>query len=366
MPDSDIPSRDSSSASPPPRNGPSWLLPSHEDHPIYPSVLESDDSERVLGRILTSLEADEISVGLPSRSSADPLPTQARTLNVRFRHSGWKERRDRVLRALQAREVAPATIERFQECGARAWVLRDRDNPGRVRLATNRCRCRWCTPCSVEQQRMLCANIRTACTGRELRFLTLTLKASARSLGESLARLRSGFRKLRQRVAFRGKIKGGVYFVEIKLGRNSGQWHPHLHVLFEGDYLPQQQLRDEWLSITGDSYIVHVCRIHDSGKAAGYVAKYASKAVPAEVVRDHGRLCEAMDALDGTRTFHAFGTWTGLKLSKPSVDGTVWVPLMPLAACIMRANAGDPQCRETLSRLRRSGTDDPLDALFDP
>uniref|UniRef100_UPI003B022B5E hypothetical protein n=1 Tax=Actinobacillus pleuropneumoniae TaxID=715 RepID=UPI003B022B5E len=54
----------------------------------------------------------------------------------------------------------------------------------------------------------------------------------------------------------------GVYSIEIKRGKNSGLWHPHVHFVILCDQLNEidvKKLSDEWMGITGDSFIVD-CR----------------------------------------------------------------------------------------------------------
>lgn len=58
------------------------------------------------------------------------------------------------------------------------------------------------------------------------------------------------------------KALGGVYSIEIKRGKNSKLWHPHVHFVILCDNknsINVQKLSAEWHEITGDSFIVD-CR----------------------------------------------------------------------------------------------------------
>lgn len=58
------------------------------------------------------------------------------------------------------------------------------------------------------------------------------------------------------------KALGGVYSIEIKRGKNSKLWHPHVHFVILCDHenpIDVQKLSAEWHEITGDSFIVD-CR----------------------------------------------------------------------------------------------------------
>ncbi len=57
---------------------------------------------------------------------------------------------------------------------------------------------------------------------------------------------------------------GSVASVEVKRGKNSGAWHPHVHAVWlcEGRVPDQDELRCEWWKITGDSDQVDVRPFH--------------------------------------------------------------------------------------------------------
>jgi len=200
-----------------------------------------------------------------------------------------------------------------------------------------------------------------------MRFMTLTLKSSDQPLSEVLARLIKSFARLRRRKEIAERIRGGVWFLEITRNVETGRWHPHLHVLFQGDFLPQQILRRNWLDITKDSFIVDIRALRDSKQAAEYVCKYASKGCDSSVWRDEDALTEAMDALSARRTFSAFGTWKNLELSKPPTSDDNWEPVAPLWKVILDAQDGDDIARMILSHLK-GGRDEPLDTdhVHDP
>jgi hypothetical protein len=55
------------------------------------------------------------------------------------------------------------------------------------------------------------------------------------------------------------RVSAGLANVEIERGQNSGEWHPHLHVLvLHTGVLDKAKLSDEWADITGDSYQIEV------------------------------------------------------------------------------------------------------------
>lgn len=85
-----------------------------------------------------------------------------------------------------------------------------------------------------------------------------------------LAWLNRGKRGKAQPFTFAAMFSGGAYSIEIKRGKGSGGWHPHLHalVLVDGP-LDEQRVRNEWEEVTGDSFQCRLVPCHsmaDSGK----------------------------------------------------------------------------------------------------
>lgn len=289
-------------------------------------------------------------------------PSERHGLCESFRHSGWKDRRAKTLSALRACDASEATLERFRTCGCRAWVMMAQDGTKACyRLSLNRCRNRWCLPCAQEKRRTIQSNVARACEGRDLRFMTLTLKSSSNPLGQQLAKLRSSFRKLRQRRGFAPLITGGVYFIELTRNGKTGEWHPHLHILFEGGFIEHALLKSAWYDITGDSFVVDIRKLPNSGVAAGYISKYAGKPMSGKIINIPEAFEEAIEALQGARTFHVFGTWTELGLSKSEGDALAWVPYLPLADVIIRARSGDEDAKAILKRVQGGSSYEPMD-----
>lgn len=197
--------------------------------------------------------------------------------------------------------------------------------------------------------------------GHTLRLLTLTLAAQPVPLVDQVQRLYDAFRVFRRRPLVRNRMTGGVYFLEITYNERTDRWHPHLHVVFEGGYLPHEVAKTTWFDVTGDSYIVDIRSLNGASGAATYVAKYATKAVAASVWTIPHLLDEAMRALTGRRCFQVFGDWRHLHLSKPFDDKTIWEPVCTLADLIRRARWGDREARRILCELANRTDLDPLD-----
>jgi plasmid rolling circle replication initiator protein Rep len=85
-------------------------------------------------------------------------------------------------------------------------------------------------------------------------------------------------RKQRKRGSCLDGVMAAVWSYEVKRGKGSGWWHPHLHMVAMSEHpIDPVRLRDEWHAITGDSFIVDVRPIDESDPASGFleVFKYA-------------------------------------------------------------------------------------------
>ena len=132
-----------------------------------------------------------------------------------------------------------------------------------------------------------CSNARSASTTEDLtalmvehhadRMMILTVRSCDLPLDLQVQQLLHCFKKLRARAQWKRFVDGGVYVIEITLNEKTGQWHPHLHILYKGNYYPQKQLSAMWFDITDGSNIVWVSQVRDHAGAARELAKYIGK-----------------------------------------------------------------------------------------
>ena len=114
-------------------------------------------------------------------------------------------------------------------------------------------------------------------------------------------------------------VEGAVWSYEIKRGANSGDWHPHLHMIALAEHQPQKDwLSDTWRNITGDSFIVDVRPINEDDHIGGFmeVFKYAVKfsdQPPADTVH-------AWQTLGGKRLLGSSGCFRGVSVPDELLD----------------------------------------------
>ncbi|MDP2366520.1 MAG: hypothetical protein Q8M94_22425, partial [Ignavibacteria bacterium] len=167
-----------------------------------------------------------------------------------------------------------------------------------------RCGDRTCPDCRYKDYyRLLRAYLPLVQQKNNLRFLTFTLMRYPDPLSrERILFLRKCWIKLTHLKKYQKSIKGGLYSIEAK---NKGKgWNIHIHILVEGFYLNQKELSEDWLHLTGDSYIVFIEKCWSSGGALKYLLKYLSKSP--EVF---GYYEEYNLAFAGLRLVSSFGTW---------------------------------------------------------
>lgn len=107
------------------------------------------------------------------------------------------------------------------------------------------------------------------------RHIVLTVRNSP-DLHDRLDHLVQSFRNLRHRKLWKSSQIGGFYVIEIKEGVSG--WHPHLHIVSYGYFLPWQKLVGAWSNITKDSSHAVIVSIRDGSDIGYYISKYITKA----------------------------------------------------------------------------------------
>ena len=114
-------------------------------------------------------------------------------------------------------------------------------------------------------------------------------------------------------------VHGAVWSYEVKRGRDSGLWHPHLHMVAMAEDQPScVDLAAEWQAITGDSFIVDVRPISQEDPASGFleVFKYALKFSDMELVDTF----HAFQVLKGRRLVGSAGLFRGIEIPENLAD----------------------------------------------
>lgn len=272
-----------------------------------------------------------------------------------FRHSHWQERRAKIRQVMQRTAASSFALDRWDNCGSDAFVEWS-ESEKKHRVRANYCHSRHCEPCMRAKANKMAANLKARLRERpqgKYRFVTLSLKHTDAPLVDQIRRLYLGFRKLRQAKLWKRSQRGGVFILEVK--RGAAGWHPHLHVIAEGDWLPQRALSEAWLKVTGDSFIVDVRLLKTGDDAAHYVCKYITKGTSVDVWSNPELGAEWISATRGVRTAATFGTWRGFKLLQLAQSADDWAPVDRLDTLIARARAGEEHAALLIASLRPPG-----------
>lgn len=287
---------------------------------------------------------------IPYRHTVEPLTAEEKT----FRHKNWLAKRERVIVELQRSGASDHKCVDFEECGNQ-MSIRYSPSERRYSIHANCCHCRHCEPCMRSRGQLIAKNLHAALCSRyksDFRFITLTLKHSNLALRAQIKRLYTCFKKLRAGKLWKRTQKGGAAMLEVKYDAGKRAWHPHLHIVSEGDFVNQWQLSAEWLRVTGDSPIVDVRLLKSDRDAAYYVAKYITKGTSDSVWLDSESAQEWIAAIKGVRICYTFGIWKGEKLTKKPPDPKDWKDLGRLDAIITRAKAGEHAAQGILREIR--------------
>lgn len=300
----------------------------------------------------TDLDPPDLNLhpSFPAEPAFRPSPLDQ---DVHFRHSGWLRDRHRVYRALNVVFPSSTRTERFAACGSNAWVIRNEDQPDLYAIASDHCHDRFCRPCSAFRSRVIAGNVSAYLRRRPFRFLTLTIKTTNLTLKEGVDKLYRSFGALRRTKLWASKVTGGCAVCEVKPKAGGVGWHPHLHAVIEGRYLPLKAVRKHWLRITKDSFIVDIQFGRDAEKAAQYISKYITKPFDDGTIRQPHRLEDAIRALHGRRLVITFGRWRGQRLTEYNPTST-WTRVGPLALLRSQAKNGLDTAVELYDYLLRT------------
>jgi hypothetical protein len=279
--------------------------------------------------------------------AVQPLSEAERT----FRHNGWHTTRERVRAALRRNLVPASRLERFDNCGAGCMVQR-KAGTEQLRLSACYCHDRFCLPCASTRSRLIARNLSDFIGDSQCRHIVLTLKHSHTPLGDQFDRLVQSFAKLRRSFLWGSTVKGGGYFFECKRSACGQFFHPHLHVLVKGSYIPVRELSDAWLKVTGDSHYVHVQLVKCKTEVVNYAAKYASKPFDPSIFKRDSWLDECIAALRGRRLCGTFGEWRGRGLEDEQEPDGQWVNVGWLNALVRKSAGGCAGSRAVMERLK--------------
>ncbi len=253
----------------------------------------------------------------------------------------------------------------YERCRTHAWLVQNEETR-ELRVASRKCNQRWCPMCQKTKRWIITNSVSEWVQQRKyVKFITVTLKSSNESLCFQVKRLYESFKILRRKKLWKQSVRGGVWFFQLTMNDTTKQWHPHVHVLADSDYISKKNLALLWMEITHDSYIVDVRAVEDPEKAAEYVARYAT--VPGDILKCSVAQGSAMViGLKGQRMCGAFGTAKGMALRpRASADNVQWRKVMSYSTLVV--GSAIDETIEQMAEYLRTGEPYPFEiwGLYD-
>lgn len=286
-----------------------------------------------------------------------PLDLQSRHQEIAHRHHQGTRRRvlDAMWKSTQEHHRKRAT--RLGSCCAcPVW---HENTAGALVPALRRCRDRLCPLCAKRRGTQAATKCHALIQLFDApRLVTLTQLSKHEPLADSIRRILASLDALRKHKFWTGRVRGGVWALEITRNALSGHWHAHVHLVVDSEFIPQAALKSVWHEITGDSFVVDVRAVHDRREAARYVAQYVAK--PLDVHRwPPESILEFSDALHGRRMLQPFGV--ALKTDVDADDNEEPPPdcteIGPASQLLDAAKYGSTAARHAREILARVGGD---------
>lgn len=241
------------------------------------------------------------------------------TYGALLRHSCWPQY-SAALRIYSLLDGGPENgrARRLQDCRQNAWFTRHLDT-GEVRVAASACSLRWCPVCANARRNYVTHSVAEWLGSADHpKLITVTLKHTSAPLDHQIQHLYAFFRELRRRKEFKKAVTGGIWFFQITKSKDDCRWHPHIHALVTGLYLPRRRLSRMWCEITYGSVVTDIRAIYDPQKVANDVARYATS--PGSLVNlPLDDALEMVEALHGRRICGTWGSARGISL-RPKLE----------------------------------------------
>lgn len=288
-------------------------------------------------------------------TASSPLPLNYQQFRKRHMVPEW-HRTESMYQTVDETE-GTERLKKMRECRKFAYFARHSDD-GKIRVISNSCRMRWCPICAEVRSHQISEQIHAwLCKVKRPKFLTLTYAHSSKPLSEQIKGLYKHFRLFRQRVLISNAWRGGIWFFQVKRSKETGEWHPHLHCIIDGKYIPQKELSLEWLYCTESSYIIDIRSIKAEKTIADYVARYCAR--PTKLTDlDEDDSIELFNALHRRRLCGTFGTGKRCSLRPPRVpNANKWQKVGNWLTIVMRSTDLH-RARVVIEAFRQDGSVD--------
>jgi len=214
--------------------------------------------------------------------------------------------------------------ERLNDCGKFINAIECSDCKAKHFIGFRRCKNRFCTKCAYVRSLSWLAVLMPILNkwieqGNYLQLLTLTVRDGP-YLDERLKFINDAWRTFYSGSSVRKKWKesfpGGLKSLEVKIGKGSGIWHPHLHCLVMKDNFSRDYpwLKERWKQLTDDNGSVHIKGLNTKNllRSAAEVVKYIIKPEQS-IYGDDLKFNQLYYNLKGRRQISTWGLLRGIR-----------------------------------------------------
>jgi hypothetical protein len=175
------------------------------------------------------------------------------------------------------------------------------------------CHVKFCPSCAARRAARMARRFAPAIRkaereGHRVRFLTLTVRnVPLDGLRQAVKGLFAEWTKMRRQKLFDG-LAGSLAALDITINKDTGEAHPHLHILLVGGgFIPQSEIAEAWSLLTGGSFMVDIRATNE--ERLKELLKYQIK--PTDITSAE-QLRLLYEGLHGVRAIRATGCLHGL------------------------------------------------------
>lgn len=183
------------------------------------------------------------------------------------------------------------------------------------------CSLRVCPHCCRRRSLVLAGRMEKFLVGKPvntLRYAVLS-ERNCKDLATGLKLLWESWTRVRRSVRWKRHVKGCIVALEVTRNVKSKTWHPHLNVLMEGEYFPQEELQQMWEEATETRGKIAFIRAADAGTVRELI-KYVTKL--SDLIGDAPALDEFLSAVLKKRLVRTYGSFYALKMEDEDAPGS--------------------------------------------
>ena len=233
--------------------------------------------------------------------------------------------------SLTDRIAIQSTLHQLQTCGHYHYWIDCQKCKTSEFVGFSSCKNRYCLPCARKKSLIWLSKLAPAIidqqkNGKSVSHMVLTIR-NTNDLKDGLLKINSSYRNISHSNYYRNEWKrrfpGGVRTIEVKRGKNSGKWHPHLHLLVikdkpEKDY---DYIKTAWKSITKNdgSVFIRAVKKEQVIKSVLETTKYVLKP-DKHIYNNKDDLLEVYKSMKGLRQINSWGQLRGLSVKDDELE----------------------------------------------